>query len=73
MNLGAEIIVLRVIPTPVVALERSELLKVFGNFVETGTLHTANGRVGDEKLVFVFVDQVFVDLARELCVIGGLG
>lgn len=72
MDFSAEIGMLRVVPSTVVALEGGELLQVLGNFVETRTLHTANGCVGDKKFVFMFVDQVAVDFAGEFRVFGSL-
>lgn len=72
MNFSAEIVVLRVVPSAVVALEAGVLLQVFGDFVETRTLHTAHGCVGDEKFVLMFVDQVAIDFAGKFRVFGGL-
>lgn len=61
----AEIILLSVIPSAVVASECWVLLKVFGDFVKTRTLNTTHSCIGDKKFIFMLVDQVSVDFARE--------
>lgn len=52
----AEIIVLSVIPSPVVTLEGWVSLQVLGYLIKSGALHSTNGRIGDEKFIFMFVD-----------------
>lgn len=47
-------------------------MQVFGNFVEARTLHSTHCRVGDKEFVLVFVDQVAIDFAGELRVVGSL-
>lgn len=71
LMLDAEIVVLGVVPSTVVASECRIFLQIFGDFIKSSTLNTANCGVGDEKFVLVFVDQVAVNFAGELRVFRG--
>jgi len=67
----AEVVVLGVVPSTIVALKRRVADKVLGDFVKASTLHTAHGCVWDKKLVLVFIYEVSVNLAGEFCMFGG--
>lgn len=72
LDLRAEIVMLRVVPPPIVTKEAGVFLERFRDLVKASTLHSANGRIGDEEFVLMFIDQIAINFAREFRMVGGL-